>query len=162
MKKIIFSSLIALVFFACDKENETDSQQLYNLAVGMEFSLFNSNGEDLLDPNTPSNIKEEDIKIFYLINGEYQEVYEQHLDNPRMFRIYQHENEYRVAVFPNFEESEETPITLIQWNELETDTIAISLRRNNNAVIQDNIWLNGNLIWSIGDNTVNPYFVIQK
>ena len=102
------------------------------------------------------------IKLFYVIDGETQEVYDSNLDNPRNFRIYKHENEYRIGISPNYSKTEEKPVTYIQWNENDTDTIEVVYERTQNATVQNKIWLNGEQIWELGDNTIDPFFILVK
>jgi len=152
--------LIATVLFACSKSNEMEDQ--YNLNVGLEFSVLNSQNEDLLNPITPNHLDITKIKLFYVINGEKQEVNNPNMDYPRNFRIFKHENEYRIAVFLNHTETSEKPITYIQWSDNDIDTIEVAIKRTQNSILQDEIWLNGIHVWERGDNTIDPYFVLIK
>lgn len=159
MKKSILI-LAATMLFACSKSNEIEEQQ-YNLEVGLEFSVFNSQNEDLLNPENPNHLDVADIKLFYVINGEKQEVYDPNLDSPRNFRIFKHENEYRIGVSLNHETSGKT-MTYLQWNESDVDTIEATIKKTQNSLYSDEIWLNGIHIWERGDNTIDPYFILVK
>jgi hypothetical protein len=159
MKKILIV-LAVFALFACNKSNDMEEQ--FNLYAGLEFSVINSQNEDLLDTATANHIKASDIKLFYQINGEMKEVFDANMQNPRNFTIFKHENEYRIGVSLNHTETSDRPVTYIQWNENDTDTIEVIFNRTSNAVIQNKIWLNGNLIWELGDNTIDPYFILTK
>lgn len=158
MKKYIIL-LISLTFFGCSKEND----DAFNLDVGVEFSIINSEGEDLLNPNHPDAINQSDIKLFYLINGIKKEVYNVNYDYPRNFKIYEHQNEYRIGISQNYADTEEKPLTFVQWskNEIDTDTIEAIYQRTSNAVLQQKIWLNKNLLWE-SNSGIEPFFVLTK
>lgn len=156
MKNIVMLFTI-LLFLGCSPEKQED----FNLNVGFELSIINETGEDLLDPNHPNAIKEENIKLFYVINDKVEEVYNPNLDNPRNFLIFKHENEYRIRIFQNYSETETKPITYVQWSDSDKDTIEASYDRYSNAIIQRKIWYNGTLMWPTSTN-LDPFFTIVK
>jgi len=159
MKKLTF--LIAVVsLFACSKSDEM-SPPGFNLNAFFEFSVFNSQENDLLDPATPEHYKEEEIKLFYEVDGEIIEVYDPNMGAPRNFRIYKLENENRIVVYLNHTDTSEKPITYIQWNDADTDTIEATFKRNRHNVVVSQVWLNGLEIW---DSTIvdNQYFKLIK
>lgn len=154
-------SILALVIlFSCSNSNEIEESYLYYNAI--EFSIKNSENEDLLDPANPNHINTENIRIFYLINGVKQEVFNPEMQTPRNFLIFKHANEYRIGISLNHSETEEYPITFVQWNERDTDTIKVEYKRTLNSTIQQILWLNGQKIWELGDNTIDPFFVLIK
>lgn len=156
----VFFILILLTIFSCSKNNEPEEQ--FNLSSSLEFSIINSQNEDLLNPNNPNHINVANIKLFYVIDGKSQEIYDSNMDNPRNFRIYEHKNEYRIRITTNATETAEKPITYIQWNENDTDTLEVLYERTQNAILQNKIWLNGEQIWERGNNTTDPYFILTK
>lgn len=157
MKKIFYTILCLLLMNSCNNENE----EQYNLDVGFELSIINSNGEDILNPNHTNAIKHSDIKLFYLINGEKEEVYNGNYTYPRNFKIYEHQNEFRIGISQNYSDMEEKPLTYIQWNDIDTDTIESIYERNSNSVLQRKIWINGDLLWE-SNSGIEPFFVITK
>jgi len=161
MKNLIIIFTITTLF-SCSKTDEMD-EQYYNLDAAIEFSVFDAQNEDLLNPETPNHLNTDDIRLFYVINGESQEYHEEDLSYPRGFLIGEHEGIYRIRIFLNYAETEDKPITYVQWNNnIETDTIEVSYRRTQHSTTQDTIWLNGEQIWERGDNTIDPYFVLEK
>lgn len=162
MKNLILLTLF-ITLTSCNKSDEMQqqSQQQFNLDALLEFSIINSENQDLLNPNNPNHITQEDIKIFYLINGQSKEVYNPLMSNPRNFLIYKHESEYRIRISPNISETEEIPITYIKWNNNDTDTIKVSYNRTPNAIQQRKIWLNDIQIWDWTENK-DPFFIISK
>jgi hypothetical protein len=159
MKKLLIILTISTLF-ACSESNEMD-KQYHNIEAMVEFSISNSENEDLLNPESLNHLDTTLIKLFYTINGEKQEVYDANLTNPRNFMIYKHENKYRIRIFLNDTQTEEKTITYIQWNESDTDTIEVTYKRTQNAILQNNIWLNSEQIWVRGNN-VDPHFVLIK
>lgn len=169
MKKVqqtkwsVFFILILLAIFSCSRDNEPEAPLYgFNFDAGMEFTIYNLQNEDLLNPENPNHLDVTNIKLFYVIDGEKQEVYNPNYDNPRNFRIYKHENEYRIGISLNHSETSNKPITYIQWNNKDTDTLEAVYDRPPNAIIKNKIWLNGEPIWERGDNTTDAYFVLTK
>lgn len=153
--------LTVTILLACSKSNEMDNQY-FNLDARLELSVFNLQNEDLLDPKNPNHLNTEDIKLFYVINGENQEVFDPNMAEPRNFIVFKHESEYRIKITLNHSETEDKPITYIKWSESDTDTVEVSYQRTKRSVLQNKIWLNGEQIWERGDNTIDPYFVLTK
>ena len=160
--KNLLMILVVTALFACNKSNDVEILSAYYINTSVEFSIINSQNEDLLDSNNPNHINEENIKLFYVIDGENQEVYDSNMDYPRNFLIYKHENEYRIRVFLNNSETSEKPITYIQWNESDIDTIEVTIKRTQISELKDEIWLNGIHVWERGDDTIEAYFVLTK
>lgn len=159
MKNFVF--LISVVsLFSCSKSDEM-SPAGSDLNVFFEFSVFNSQDNDLLDPTTPHHYKEEGIKLFYEVDGEIIEVYDPNMGAPRNFYIYKLETEYRIVVYLNYTETSEKPITYIQWNDTDTDTIEATFKRNRYYIGVSQVWLNELEIW---DSTIvdNQYFKLIK
>ncbi|MGY0407599.1 MAG: hypothetical protein ACWIPJ_04490, partial [Polaribacter sp.] len=61
-----------------------------------------------------------------------------------------------------YTETSSKPVTYIQWNDIDTDTIAITCNRTKNSVQQNKIWLNAKQVWELGNNTIDPYFKLIK
>lgn len=150
MKNLLF--LCSLLLFSCSKDN--NGSQSTSIDTGIKIYLKDANGNNLLD--TP-NYKEKTIKVLYLINNEVKEFFEPHLDNPRAFRFIIDERPLplRMGLGPNTTETEEFPITYIQWNETDTDTVKCHFRRANGkdgTLIQcDKIWYNNKFVWDMSN-----------
>jgi hypothetical protein len=162
MKNLLIIFIIITVL-GCDKSDNLNERE-YNsiIDVSLAFSVLNSQNEDLLNPENPNHLDVTKIKLFYVIDGEMKEVYNTRMDNPRNFLIYEHQNEYRIGVSLNLTETSEKPITYIQWNDTDTDTIEVTIKRTPSSTIGDEIWLNGIHVWEMGDGTIDPYFVLRK
>jgi hypothetical protein len=156
MKKILVL-LAALSLFGCNKTTENSTV----LDVGFEFSVFNAQNEDLLDPATNNFYDEKEIKLFYKVGGEVNEVYLAGTDNPRNFKIFKHEKEYRIGIVMNHIETSEKTVTYIQWNDSDTDTIETTFESSRNDPKKRKVWLNGVEIWDWTTNE-NEYYKMIK
>lgn len=161
MKKL-FVTLTITTLFACNTTNEMEGQDHSIFDNGIEFSISNSEQGDLLDPANPNHLDTNNIKVFYLIDGKKQQVYMPNLDYPKSFNIFKHEKEYRIVIFLNTTKTADKPITYVQWNDNDTNTIEVTYDRPGNSIIQNKIWLNGELVWERGDNTTAPYVKLTK
>jgi hypothetical protein len=142
MKPLTLMLISAMMLFSCQKEKEA-----MNLDAGIEITVFDNNGNDLLNPSNQNSFKEQNIKIYYLINGIVEEVYYPNYDNPRNFSIYERDGIYRMGLSPNANEKDEFPVTYIKWNETDTDTIKCSISRTESSVICTKVWYNETLMW---------------
>ncbi len=159
MRKIIFI-LIAISCFACSKSNEEIPD--FYLGASFDFSVFNAQNEDLLNPATTDHFEATEIKVFYVIDGEVIEIYDpSNVEAPRKFVIYKHENEYRMQVYLNFSDTSEKPITYVQWRNNDTDTIEAIFERIDGNITKRKVWLNDQEIWDWSTNE-NEYFKIIK
>ena len=158
MKKMIIT-LIAFAFLGCSKSEDPESQ--FNLDVIMEFSVFNSEKQDLLDPETPGHFDESEITLFYVVDGKTIEVFNAGMDYPKNYIIYKHENEYRIAITLNDTKTSIEPVTYVKWNETDIDTIKTMYLRGDDYFMKYKVWFNGNLIWELGLDQ-EEYYKIMK
>jgi len=158
--------IFVIFIISCSKQED---QKLDNIGVNVDrdinISVKDSAGNDLLDPENPQAIRESEIWLYYLIDGKKEKVYIPNLDHPRNFFIFKdHRNydssEYIIRVFPNDEKSNSYPITYIQWNNADTDTIKCEIERTEYEVRCTKVWYNGELKWK-GNDTWR-YFEIIK
>ena len=141
MKRFILILLTGLMI-SC---NDNDNPVIIDTAI--DLSVNNYQGVDLLNPDDPNAFKENNIKIFYIENGKKIEVIKPNLEYPRCFFIFQHEKEYRIRIIANDNRKEEFPITIIQWDEKNADTIKCSIERRANIVVCSKVWINDSLAW---------------
>jgi len=149
LNQIEVKTMAIVFFFACFISGCSDKKEkgFIIVDIGLEMSVKNTEGIDLLDPNSPGSFIAEDIKLFYLKNGEAEYVNEGHLDDPKGFRILRAEGEYRIRIVLNNSETEDFPITYIQWNEDRTDTIKCEIHREPGLVMCTKVWINDELKW---------------
>lgn len=156
--KSLVTILIIMILSSC---NSDDRKEHFNLDVGIEFSITDSEGNDLLNPENSNSYNHSDIKLFYKKNGVYDEVFNKNLDHPRNIKIYKHIDNYRIRITLNHIIEETQPETLIKWNENDSDTIKAEFNRTNSSTIIKKTWLNDSLIWDSTSNS-EPYFELNR
>ncbi|QDH78127.1 hypothetical protein FKX85_03370 [Echinicola soli] len=159
-----YSRILFLLFFlavtSCDKVDEPSDNTIIDTAV--ELAVKNEDGEDILDPSHPDAIDVEALRLFYKVDGEVQEVYDGNLSSPRNISHIEHQNEYRLRISLNYTESEEKPVTYLEWNENDTDTLEAVFRYPKNGVIQEEVWYNGDSIWNDSEVNTEPYLELTR
>lgn len=154
MKKIL---MILTITAFCSCESNEEKSYNYIDAGDVDFSIFNAQGEDLLDPKTPNHINDYEIKLFYLIDGVKKEIHNGLLVNPKNFVIHKNENEteYHIVIFLNELDKSDKTTTYIQWNEKDTDTINATFFKNKDLIFTKDVWFNGKLVFTstFPDNT---------
>ncbi|WBL22970.1 hypothetical protein [Zunongwangia sp. HRR-M8] len=156
--KILLGLLIAFLTIGCSQERP--GADTFNLDVAVEITVENQRGENLLDPSHPNSINSDEIKLYYVENGKAQEVYDETSDLPRSFVVFKSGDEYRMRIVQNYSDEEE-PLTLVQWNERDIDTIKSEFLKGDRYIIQDKIYYNGKLSWSSSDS-FEPHFGVVK
>ena len=142
MKNLIIIVLLLILVSCSSEESKNDA----TYSIDFEMIVKNSDGADLLNPNTPNTFNTPNIKLFYLKKGILEEVYSPTADFPRNYKIYQHiDGIYRIGIFPNDSKSENLPVTHIEWNATDTDTIKGEFYYSENAVIIQKVWFNDEL-----------------
>ena len=159
MRKLVLI-LFAISTLACSKKDEPIQSDIID--TSMEFSIFNSDNEDMLDTVTVNHIDESEIKLFYEVNGEINTVYYVGSDYPKGFKIYRHENEYRIKISMNSDESSEKTITYIQWSENDSDTLEAIFERPGNSILKRYVWLNDLEVWNWTLNDDGYYKIIKE
>ncbi|RKD89852.1 hypothetical protein [Mangrovibacterium diazotrophicum] len=159
MKKMISLFLFAIISLtACEKEEEnTINNSLYD--YGFQFSVFNAQNEDLLDPEVTGHFDASQIKIWYVANGEITEAISSNHANPRSSRVVKHENEYQLGVVLNHYKT--TSITFIEWDENDTDTIVATFDKLPNGIRKTCLWYNGVEIWR-RPTLDAAYYIVRK
>lgn len=158
MKTTILTLMLTVLLLGC---NNSDDESQFSLGNVIELGVKDNNGVDLLNPNNPESFNESDIRLFYLINGNIEEVNNPTADSPRGFLIFEQNESNRIRIFLNYSESEELPITYVQWDETDTDTLKCKIRRTSSLVTAEKVWLNDELIWDESSNT-EPYYEMIK
>ena len=160
MKKII-TVIIGLLALSCSTDNKNDlSSSNYN--VGLPFKVTSVDGTDLLNPANTNSFLKENIKIYYIRNNVKVEVYDPNLDNPRNFSIVPPSqsglNYYYFDLALN-NQTLQNAITIIEWNNTDSDTIRANFDAGNNYMILSKAWYNEVLVL---DNNTNTLPVIIK
>lgn len=153
MKTYIKLSCLSLFFLSACKD-----PVIKGVTVDTVINLIvrDQNGKNRLDPSTPNYYKPEDIRIFYLKDGQKQEVYNPSLDIPRNFKIIKSEttNEYVFRVFVNEGSvDQEVTTTYIQWRAGAQDTVNSLITRSSSSIYCDKVWFNDTVRY---DRLKNP------
>ncbi|MDA3780794.1 MAG: hypothetical protein PF487_11340 [Bacteroidales bacterium] len=154
--KYLFFILSIMFFLSCNKD---DSEQ-FIIDTAINISVKDAEGNDLLNSNSSNSLNQNVFKVIYEINGEQIEINDENLDYPKGFFVYQHENEYRIRVFPNTAKNTSYPITYIQWSEIDTDTLKCEIDSTESSEICKKVWLNNELVWQAYDT--ERFFEIMK
>lgn len=150
--------LITVMLLGCNSDEGT---QQFSFGAAVEFIVLDNEGNDLLNPKTKGALAHDDIRLYYYLDGKYEEVYEPHLDSPRNFVIFKQNSNYRIGVSLNHSEKEKYPKILIKWNESRSDTIKCEIYRTSSLIQADKIWLNNKLIWDTNTIKTKPYFILE-
>lgn len=140
--KYLIIIVICIFLSSCNDDNAQT-----NIDVYIDMSIKNSAGSDLLNPTNSNSLDESNIKIIYEIDGEQIEFNEPDLTASRGFFIFQHENKYRIRIFPNTDKNTPFPITYIKWNDVDTDTLKCEIERKSNSETCTKVWLNEEVVW---------------
>ncbi len=149
MKTVLSILLVSLVLSSCRKEEPKWGSVT---SVGSMITVQNKAGIDLLNPSNSGAFLQQNIKIFYLINGVKEEVFHGNYDYPRNFYIEEvPDGSFRMCLGMNHSPTEEYPITYVQWSENDTDTLKTKIYREGGLTSCEDIWLNNKLVWKNED-----------
>lgn len=155
MKDLLFT-MAAFFFSACKPD---DNQKLV-IDTSIEISVTDQKGSDLLNPDNPDAFRKKEITLYYLKNGEMVKVYNPDMDYPGGFMLFEHQPEYRIRIFPNDTQNDERPVTYINWNGSDMDTIVCKFQRTGNTLVCTEVWFNDQLKWQQGQS--ERFFSIVK
>ncbi|MCK5762570.1 MAG: hypothetical protein KAH05_00475, partial [Clostridiales bacterium] len=145
MKKLLLIASICLLF-SCSKNSDADY-----IDVGIHLKLENSSGSDLLDPSVDNSYNNDNIKLFHLLNGTEQYYLCGNCDNQKGYYFFERDNKYVMSVFTNIEVQQDGtyPITYIQWNETDRDTIQCHINRSKDGsyIFCNKVWYNDSLVY---------------
>ncbi|MFB9056603.1 hypothetical protein ACFFU9_07565 [Mariniflexile ostreae] len=162
--RIIIYLLIAFLFMNCDEEKISG----FPGPKGVHLVLINKNGENLLNSGTENKINFEKVKNLYLIDGEYVEQYEGHLDSPKKCKIYDSQqdigNLFGIGLSEYFN-AEGLSTTIIDWGNGDKDTIQADINPDTKLPYTE-FWYNGvsmkNLTIKILSDGDDYHYEIQK
>ncbi len=151
MKYIFFISLVFLI--SCKEEKVTPSMLCMSIDVGLNISIKNGQGEDLLSSVTKSYFPFEPMKLYYDINGRTQEVYNPLMDSPRNISLITETSPYRLSVSTydgkegitsdqdGIQKGEN--IAYLKLNDQITDTIRTEWEAGECYFVNRKLWYNG-------------------
>lgn len=118
-------TFILFSFLACKKQE--NSEAIYTSVL---LKVENTQGGNLLDPSTTGYFKPQDIKVYYLVNGEAKLYNKPNLDYPRGYRISNTSTAGAViTIFANTESAENPTTTYIDWGNGDRDTLVCAMTK---------------------------------
>ena len=150
LHKVNLTGIIMLIFFwSC---NKTDSGPGYNISNNVMITVLNQAGEDLLDTDSPSSIDLDKTKVYYELDGVKTEINRANLDLPKMF-VLEEPGEasdfHRIFLFLNSEDDSDTTTTYLELEENRTYVFKSLLKRDENGINDEKIWLDDELVCDI-------------
>jgi hypothetical protein len=140
-------------FFSCDK-GEPGAAVVVDLSI--DLNLENAAGQDLLNPATLNAIQEDDITVYYDIDGEKKTCAEvnaannDRLDYPNGFLISapaMGTGQYTLRLFSNSFVSNATTTT-INIEDREEIELVTKVTRNEGNILIEEIWYKEDMVWS--------------
>lgn len=151
--KPLFFVFAFVIIASCGKERGLDC--CMNISMNADISLENAAGEDLLNPENFNSYNEREIKTFYLIDGI------ERIAHTEEFLFKDNDGLYRLRVFLNDEGNDEYPITYIDWNQTDRDTLKSEIYRTNNQIRVIKIWCNDVLMWDAEDLGPEQFTIVK-
>ena len=156
-KFLLIISILLLI--SCAKH--PDSADVFDTYI--DLRLENISREDLLNPDTDNSYNQNDIQLFNLLDGVEQYHFCGNCDHQKGYFFFERDNRFIMRIFPNSEiqKNGTDPITYIQWNETDRDTIQCHINRNDDGsyIFCTKVWYNNVLVY---DNNGERYFTIIK
>ena len=136
-----------------------------NIDIVTRIIVTDSENRNLLDPSTPDHFKEEDIRIYYVKNGEREEVFNPNLDIARSFKIEQYgtDSEYAMKLFPDMEAKDsETTTTIIKWSTTSEDTVECEIHHEGGSTTITKVWYDGELAYDVSKSPTSTGEYLQR
>lgn len=133
MKHILhFTWAFAFInLFGCNKQSTGTGEAIDTQVV---IKIENAQGQNLLDPATSGHFKPENIKMYYLVNGEEKLYNKPNLNYPYGYRIMNTSTVgYIMTIFANNENAESPTTTYIDWGNGDKDTLVCAITKKDGA-----------------------------
>lgn len=169
MQKLIYLTVLIFSLVAAAGCNTTSPDAGTALDIRIDLLFQNEKGENLLNPNHPNAITEQNTDLYFQIEGQNQKVFDGNLDCPKMFCIQELEDDapykYLMLLTPNIIEGQNMATTYIRFSDATMDTLRVAYEYNTPATYVTKIWYNQELRWSLDENGEdNPlrFLIITK
>jgi len=173
MKKlIIILILVCSIFTSCKKDNEEPVieeetyEAIFHPNLKFYISFLTNDSVDLLDLSTSNYIKEENVDIYYIIDGKRKRVY-----NPNQTEIpegfYLHRNGVNeikycyMRLYPYWPNDKSRATTIISIKGYNEDRLDYDFELIDGENKCTKIYYNNELVWSNSSQTTR-YFIIIK
>lgn len=134
------------MFFSCKKSSEKPSK--FNVDTFVSISYLDETGKDLLDSSNSNSIKEKDIEIYYLVDGQKRHVYDPAMDLPKNFKIEKDpvNNKFYLDLFVSaIVDKDGISTTYIEIKNRSTDTITARIYNSSSLTKVTDGWYNGKI-----------------
>lgn len=143
--KLSLIAITVVLLFSCEKSGH---EAIY-FDAGINLIVKDSEGNDLLNPNNPNAINVDNIKIIHEINDEQVVYFDEFMDAPRGFRVYEKEGVYYLSVLTVTSKYMQKSITYVQWSEDDTDKLICEIEQyKTGSTFICKVWLNDELVWT--------------
>ncbi len=167
MKKLnlILLALITVLTISCDevKTGGDDIDCCVYISASTRILYQNNKSENLL--TLPNGIKAADVKLYNVVNGKAEYVFNGMLDASTGVRQIKDQNGNDILDIMMNMAKEDFPVTLIKLSETDTDTIKTEYYRSKGTTVFTKVWYNGVLKWDgkagVG-NGVNGFVVVKN
>ena len=137
-KRILYLLVLPLLssLFSCDKQHLDPYSDL-----GFRSYVVDQHGNDLLNPNNENSIETSRVRAFYKKEGK---MIEYEVSGICFFREPDlSEDKYSVSVALSlYTDNEGKSVTIIRWNDYESDTIEVKISKKEYSIIATDYTLN--------------------
>jgi hypothetical protein len=147
---LVFFFLSGWFLTACD----TDSCGCVIYNLGIEVAIQDAAGNDLLNPSTEGYFTEQDIDMYYEINGKlktHASMSSGQLDNPDGLTIWPDETRYLLSISSN-PTAGRNVVTLIRIKD-QPDIRLVAQVNGKNGRRVEKVWYKDQLVWSVDMQT---------
>lgn len=141
MKNFVYI-IVASLLLSCS--NEKDEPNSFSIVSSIFVYLKDSSGQNLM--NT-TNYDINNIKVYYKVGNEL--ILQSIADNngtSNQYSFSTETNPISLKLNLNISENEEFPETVVKWNDTESDTFKVSVKRVPGLIAVEKIWINDVLV----------------
>lgn len=135
---VILLLLLSLLVSSCGKEENQES----DIDAGVGLFVYDSLGQNLLNPLHPNAIIVDEIRLSYISTVNPNIIYNKDWDCPYAVCYISDPGQERIRLFPYSTPSVKYPITYIDWGNGDMDTLKCHFIRTENSITCDKVWFN--------------------
>ena len=152
---------------ACTKEGGEASE----ISAGITLQIIDAQNQDLLDPasTSPKAVDLSKVKVYYIREGKEVLFYRENMDGSRGFQLIKPQlghPHYGLLLGLDCESKEKVTTTILEWEDGRRDVFKTAFYRLSEPslqILQQKIWLNGELIWDNNrDSGKTPIYKITR
>ncbi len=142
-KRILYLLVLPLLVSLCSCSKDGGET---NIDLHIDLSVLDQKGSDLLNFNSDNAMDLSQIKVFYKEEGQFIEAYKSKYPQQGYFLIPPNivYDTYSLRLFVSSSiEYEDKSVTMIKWNDYESDTIITQIHKAENSEVGIEYWING-------------------